>query len=658
MKKLKIILSLILIFIGLIFVGEFGIFYLDSFMNDIPNTTIIYQPGMDHEKMKEEVEGAARDYGVEFFVIKQDLVSINENKLTLYTNSPNVKNYLAADKKIDEKEYSSLFFGKVDLAYDDYKNISDSDLEVYNNYYLFGNEDDIKSFKISLINKYAGNHPNFPSKSRDFDYTVYGLWTIIFVLCLLFTGVYVKTRKSDVFIKTIYGENRLFLILKEAILDLVFIVGIGLGLLHLLKSYTNTDFYKGSFYLMIAIFALVNTLMYLPFYKFDIRGIYGEGSKVTIFLLYLLKLFSMTLVSLVIATNFLMIKESLDFISQEDFFKKYKDYSYTNIGYIPRENHEGELENDITDNTKIKEIFYLKNFEDFKPIVLASFGNIENIDIVLANTNGLEYLKSEVESIANNKFEDKLYYLIPESSKDKEEKIESLDLRLENYFNEETINGREVLNYKGKAKIINIDDFLPLSSKTSKNPIIILDNRERSFVEDDIEGNTFMTTYDRNIMYKLQDDKFDEFIDEYNLESEIHGTSNVYERYQDGKLKMKRLLKMEVVISLILILLEFIILTTLTKLEFRMNAYKLSLMKILGYSFIERYKKLILLSLFGSLAAMLIFILINLKYKLIPYTYGIIIIGLVFLLEQVLIHKEIRKIENKNINLVLKGEFR
>ena len=81
-KRIKIIISLILIFIGIILVGEYGITYLDKFANNLPNTTIIYQPGMDYEKMKEEV---AHKYNVELFVIKQDVISTNKKNLFLYS---------------------------------------------------------------------------------------------------------------------------------------------------------------------------------------------------------------------------------------------------------------------------------------------------------------------------------------------------------------------------------------------------------------------------------------------------------------------------------------------------------------------------------------------------------------------------------------------
>lgn len=40
---------------------------------------------MDHENMKEEVEEAAHKYNVEFFVVKQDIISTNKKNLILYS---------------------------------------------------------------------------------------------------------------------------------------------------------------------------------------------------------------------------------------------------------------------------------------------------------------------------------------------------------------------------------------------------------------------------------------------------------------------------------------------------------------------------------------------------------------------------------------------
>ena len=39
---------------------------------------------MNHENMKEEVEEEAHKYNVEFFVVKQDVISTNKKNLILY----------------------------------------------------------------------------------------------------------------------------------------------------------------------------------------------------------------------------------------------------------------------------------------------------------------------------------------------------------------------------------------------------------------------------------------------------------------------------------------------------------------------------------------------------------------------------------------------
>lgn len=66
MKRIKIIISLILIFIGIIFMSEISIFYLDNFANDIPYTTIIYQPGINTDIMKNDIISAAESNNVHF----------------------------------------------------------------------------------------------------------------------------------------------------------------------------------------------------------------------------------------------------------------------------------------------------------------------------------------------------------------------------------------------------------------------------------------------------------------------------------------------------------------------------------------------------------------------------------------------------------------
>lgn len=658
MKRIKIIVSLMLIFIGQIFIGEVSLYYLDNFANDIAYTTIIYQPGINAEEMKQDILASSKEHNIDFFVIKNDVININEKNIVIYQNDKNIEKWLFDEKNIQQKEYSSLFLGSTNIVFEDYKKISKSDLEVNNTYYVFGEADNIKAFKMQLIDEYAGNHPVFPDRRNSFTTTVFGMWTIIFGLCILFSVVYIQMRKKDSFIKIVYGEKQFSLVLKEALLDIVFITFIAVFLQKILAFYTNTQLYKFEFYLLLSIFTIINTALYFLFFRFNIKKIYENKMAHVVSFLYILRIISIVLVSLVITMNIAMAKEAVEFISQEDFFKEHKDYYYTNIGYIPREGRDGKPETTLEDNARIKEIFYKKNYEGFKPIMLVSFGESDNTDIIFANRNSISYLGKEINLLNAKSLEDKCYYILPSSMKENQSIIQSLDLRLENYIDNKLLEKREIVYYKDTVSIINIDDLLPLNSKTSKNPIIILDNSVPEFLEQEIIGNPFRTTFDRNIMYKVDESSFDKFIEDYNLISEINGKSNVYEIYLKGKLTMQRVLKMAFVMSLILIFFELTVLLTLIKLEFRLNAYKISIKKILGYSRFQRYSKLSVYSLIGSVIAMTIFIVATLYLKMVPMFYGVLVILLLYLTDQLLISREIKKIERRNIHLVLKGEFR
>lgn len=658
MKRIKIIVSLMLIFIGQIFIGEVSLYYLDNFANDIAYTTIIYQPGINAEEMKQDILASSKEHNIDFFVIKNDVININEKNIVIYQSDKNVEKRIFDVKNIQQKEYSSLFSGSTNIVFEDYKKISKSDLEVNNTYYVFGEADNIKAFKMQLIDEYAGNHPVFPDRRNSFSTTVFGMWTIIFGLCVLFSVVYIQTRKKDSFIKIVYGEKQLSLVLKEALLDILFITFIAVFLQKILAFYTNTQLYKFEFYLLLSIFTIINTALYFLFFRFNIKKIYENKMAHVVSFLYILRIISIVLVSLVITMNIAMAKEAVEFISQEDFFKEHKDYYYTNIGYIPREGRDGKPKTTLEDNARIKEIFYKKNYEDFKPMMLVSFGESDNTDIIFANRNSISYLGKEINLLNAKSLEDKCYYILPSSMKENQSIIQSLDLRLENYIDNKLLEKREMVYYKDTVSIINIDDLLPLNSKTSKNPIIILDNSVPEFLEQEIIGNPFRTTFDRNIMYKVDESSFDKFIEDYNLISEINGKSNVYEIYLKGKLTMQRVLKMAFVMSLILIFFELTVLLTLIKLEFRLNAYKISIRKILGYSRLQRYSKLSVYSLIGSVIAMTIFIVATLYLKMVPMFYGVLVILLLYLTDQLLISREIKKIERRNIHLVLKGEFR
>lgn len=658
MKIIKTIVSLALIMIGFVLIGELSTEYLENFANDLPNTTLYFQYGIDHRDMKNDIMSAAGNHNVSFFVIQHDILGIRKKQITIYLNDQSVAEWLSKNKMIQEREYNSMFIGSIKVSFADYNDIAEGILESNNYYYLIGAPNNIIEFKKSIIDKYAGNHPVFPKKNNAYRIMLSGTWCVVMGLSVLLTLIYIITRKKEAFIKIIYGENRVVLILKECMVDLLFICGGSLLTKFLLRDYTNTEFGEKFFYVAMICFAFVNSCMYIIFSQYKIKEVYNNMGIMVFakYLLYTLKLLSLVMISLIITLNMVLIREAIVYISQEDFFDSFKDYFYINIGFIPREDINGKITTNIEDDARIKELFYKSNYESFSPVIISSIGEFDKAEIVITNRNGFSYLQSEMRMFKGIEIGDDYYYILPERMRRNDEIIESLDLKLQNYFPDMNNIGNRVRYYGDSAKIVCIDNLLLLNSKTCKNPIIIVDNNIcRNFDEKSITPNPFITTYDRDIMYKLNQEEYEDFIDKYGLNTEIHGVSNVYEIYQNGKSMMRRILKMSLSITVILLLLETIVLTTIIKVEFRLNAYELLLKKLFGYALWERYSKLVILSLIGVVFVESILFILALNLKSFSIVYGSILMVIICFLELAMIRNEINRVEKASVPLFLKG---
>ena len=67
MKRIKYIISIIIIVVGLIIIGESYIFHLRDFYTQFSNTTLYLQPNTENEEMKNDILDSAEKNGVEVF---------------------------------------------------------------------------------------------------------------------------------------------------------------------------------------------------------------------------------------------------------------------------------------------------------------------------------------------------------------------------------------------------------------------------------------------------------------------------------------------------------------------------------------------------------------------------------------------------------------
>ncbi|GGA18410.1 hypothetical protein GCM10008018_72890 [Paenibacillus marchantiophytorum] len=122
-------------------------------------------------------------------------------------------------------------------------------------------------------------------------------------------------------------------------------------------------------------------------------------------------------------------------------------------------------------------------------------------------------------------------------------------------------------------------------------------------------------------------------------------------KYSDGV----RLLNYEIHSSILILFLEIVIIKSILRLEYEVNAIELCLKKILGYNIWQKNKKILLVTLIptilGMIGAMIVWIFIN--GNIVNYlVYGSIFI---FLIEPFIILTYIRKLERAKISIILKG---
>lgn len=365
------------------------------------------------------------------------------------------------------------------------------------------------------------------------------------------------------------------------------------------------------------------------------------------------------LTTCLLACNFVSIYSGIEYYSQKDYFESLSDYYYVNTGF---EYTEVTEENEIKD-AKYKYKFYQEFHKNQNAPCQVYFGNLtDDTDMIYINKNNLSYLLEAVPELGAKDFnEDKMYYIFPEkiyNSDDFDFQLETLDdwtkWQLEINYNYQYEYA--TLDYSANTKIIAIGGDFSMRSGYLKNPIIIYNNMEESLDDYEITSDV-RGVFDKDIMYKLDDKTLGEIWDnsEFEPNSDYFEISNVYEEYIDHWTALKRIAYINIIISLLMIILEVIIISVIIRLEYSVNEVELIVKKILGYSLLERHKRLFFISLIISISCILIAVVVN---CFIGFTNNIFLLvcGLIQIaIETLVIRVCAKRSEKRSIQKVLKG---
>ncbi|MEG1243946.1 MAG: DUF1430 domain-containing protein [Oscillospiraceae bacterium] len=345
--------------------------------------------------------------------------------------------------------------------------------------------------------------------------------------------------------------------------------------------------------------------------------------------------------------------------------KEHSDYYFTNFGYkFSDDFNGGELDESDRNTQIVNEMFYRTNYNKYNATMMCEWMGSKNPDnpYLIANTNAISYLKRNIKEIENREFKNKIYILIPKNLSDVYDKELSYkqtfkDVKDFYIYQQHTTDDYdfEMIIYDS-AKIIYFDEMLPQMSSWVKNPIILLNNINIGESNTPISSEIENSDYSQSIMYKLSKEEVDNFICEFNLTNDFHGITNVYDNYLHNWNLLKSGLYLNIILSALIIFLEFIIITSILKLEYEVNAVELSLKKVMGYTLWQRNKKIIFMTMSVTLASVVIGLLISFLLKIGELQFIAAGGFVVLVFEMLLIMFFVRKLEKTNIQNILKGE--
>jgi hypothetical protein len=659
--------------------------YLFHFYAPLPCIELTCPENSSPKNLCKNIEALSKKHSVSAFIITIDSTPDNLfSDINIYCTDSSVRKTLKEDFQIVQKRYDSIFFTTSDVAFHEMKEFPVKNCTSIK-FSLIGSSKNIENFCEELSEEYECGDLQ-PGRTMNQEKNIlYVSWIIVTVLAFLLTWYEVLLRKKENGIKISLGEKVGSIVLKNTLTDVACYSVAAIAIVGLLLLFTNTMFLWQISLKMFAVMLLVSTLPYLSLYRYKLKEAFS-GINESVSLLsasYGLKLVTAVLTILIISSNFMLISEAYTYYTQKDFFRSHSDYSFINVNY----NQKGK-DNDSMDNFLISQnksaVFqynlYKKCFSDKNVIMLLANKELEmpsgeNKELIQINKNGKDYLLGHIKGIEAEKIsENKIYYLFPEGDYDRnmlEVQIKDIKEYIAIYYGYDY--DFEVQFYKSSSKMIGIFNN---KSTYYKNAVIIFSNLDESLMQieheelvtHDVINNEdgssdskcegmIINCFQDGVMYRISDTEIEKFAEQngYDIDNYRCSRLNVYESFLNHWNTLKQSLYINCILSALIIALEMIVISTIIKIEYSVNAMELAIKKVLGYSIWQRNKKIFIITFSVIVAGIAAALVVNAKFN-ISQALFVIAGGVVMaVLESIVILYFVRKMEHVRIQKILKG---
>ncbi len=646
MKVIKYICLLIFLMFGIIMQTEI-------FQNELWNCETAYWVASrcdlgytETTDFVKDVKAVSSGHDVHVFSYHMEMRSNYSFCLNIYGDDEVIRREFGKKASVEEGVYTSLVSGITEVKFHDFDDICDvaENSPTFDNMLVYmGDDDDIHAVYEELSGKYDLTEPQFwESTEKDMMIVVWGLIAILMIVMNIVSAI---RRKKEVVVRASLGESVTRIVLKSALTDAGFDV-LAFILARLLLSRIVSGWYEDRLVILIfGIGIVLSVLPYLSFYSFDIRQAFANADRQrgSIVLLYALKFIACALTLFTLCTNFSSIQSNL--LSDGSMLKPYFDANY----FFIRDDGDFERQEEVLGE------FFREENETIKPVICVQIFE-DNRDYLFVNHEAKSMLQG-LEKLADE-----------EAGKDADVMIfipESKNFEYDKYMSEVAlkfgINTHDPANkdleiqyvpYSGTKMLSYLSNNSMDGIKSAKNPVVIYQ------ANDGIELNLDLAVDSAGeIIYNCDEDTLKNTASKYtgqlgNTEMVI---TKVADQYAYSHSFLVKLISFLSSLCIVVLILNIAIIFAISRLEFRNNALRISLMKILGYSLKDRHKALLTTITIQNIILLIGTVIMTAFSSRIDYKICFTVCAVVMAAEYIIIFSNILKTEKTNVQKSLKG---
>lgn len=464
LRNAKYGMSIALIFVALVLVGEIYVWYLSSFFSVFPSTTLCLQEGQQKQDLLEDVTEAAKQVGIDAFTV--DVKTNNSFSYTLDIYGTDHTKDKLKERMVREGNFKSIAIGTITVQQFSFEQIPEEFTPTY--FCLTGTYEENVLFKQQLIDKYAGDFPREVKEDNGDRLEIITLWIIVYVFLLLLSMYDIAMIRKEGVVRMVSGEPLTAFVWSNIKKDLVAFTAIFLTLLCITSLFAEIKYHIGITITLFLVFIGLNSLLHLQMLKIDFRKDVSsnQSTKWVLKISYAYKFVAMVVAILMMNGTISLIKDGTDCYRQGDFFQDYRSYYYFN----PASPETYAALGQEWDINLSKELFAERN-----RLVLVDLEGLSKHEFyVYADDSAKTYLEEEIPELKATQLEQKFYIILPEKYENNESILEAALETWEAYYS--ATYDYEVIECKQTNTIAMENSGATVTSSIKKDAIILYNN--------------------------------------------------------------------------------------------------------------------------------------------------------------------------------------